>query len=96
VLGGGAADTDRRSFGATRSHASRSQQHTSEVEPPEGEVPSTVASLSGACRAGGQGLREKGVRRITQEAETVTGRVRRVASPLVDVISLRATAFTAY
>ena len=66
VLGGGAADTDRRSFGARRSHASRSQQHTLEVEPPEGEVPSTVASPSGACRAGGTGsVREWGASHYT-------------------------------
>jgi hypothetical protein len=53
VLGGSAADTDRRSFGVSRPHASRSQQHTARVEPPS----------------------ERRVRG-TQEAETVTGRVR--------------------
>jgi hypothetical protein len=34
VLGGHAANTDRRSFGARRPHASRSQQHTARAEPP--------------------------------------------------------------
>jgi hypothetical protein len=33
VFGGRAADTDRRSFGANRPHASRSQQHTGYEEP---------------------------------------------------------------
>ena len=36
------------------------------------------------------------VRRDTQEAETVIGRVRRAASPLVDAIGLRATEFNTY
>jgi hypothetical protein len=35
VLGGRAADTDRRSFEARRPHASRSQQHTARGEPQE-------------------------------------------------------------
>jgi len=35
VLGGRAADTDRRSFEAGRPHASRSQQHTARGEPQE-------------------------------------------------------------
>jgi hypothetical protein len=35
VLGGRAADTDRRSFEASRPHALRSQQHTARGEPQE-------------------------------------------------------------
>jgi hypothetical protein len=74
VLGGVAADTDRRSFGARRSHASRSHQRTTGAEP----------------RGGLGGRREQEGRVLdTEGVDTDPGRVRSEANPLVDVTSTR-------
>jgi hypothetical protein len=74
VLGGVAADTDRRSFGARRSHASRSHQHTTYVEP--------LGGVGGRRRQEGRVLATAGV-------DTAPGRVRPEANPLVDATSTR-------
>ena len=59
---------------------------------PEREVPSSVASVRQASAEQGHraSARERRVRG-TQEAETVTGRVRREANLLVDTTSMCAT-----
>ena len=74
VLGGVAADTDRRSFGARRSHASRSHQHTTYVEP--------LGGVGGRRGQEGRVLATAGV-------DTAPGRVRPEANPLVDATSTR-------
>jgi hypothetical protein len=78
VLGGHAADTDRRSFEARRPHASRSQQHTVRGELQARGAQRRRASVRKLASKGTGPVRERCVRG-TQEAETVTGRVRREA-----------------
>ena len=60
VLGGVAADTDRRSFGTRGSHASRSHQHTAWVAPSEWRDAQQRRAASGGCRAGARGQRQPG------------------------------------
>jgi hypothetical protein len=74
VLGGVAADTDRRSFGARRPHASRSHQHTTYAEP--------LGGVGGRREQEGRVLAIAGV-------DTAPGRVRPEANPLVDATSTR-------
>ena len=74
VLGGVAADTERRSFGARGAHASRSRQHTACAEP-----------LGGV-----EGQREREGRVLdTEGVDTDPGRVRPEANPPVDATSTR-------
>ena len=88
VLGGHAADTDRRSFEARRPHASRSQQHTSDAEPPERGAQQHRESVSG-FPAGAQSKRQRKERvRSTQKVGTAIGRVRREANLLVDATTM--------
>jgi hypothetical protein len=92
VLGGCAADTESRSFGATRPHASRSPPHTACAESPgeRGAQPRRASRQGPSEQGHGPAAREERIRR-TQEAETATERVRREAKPLVDATSVCAT-----
>jgi hypothetical protein len=74
VLGGVAADTDRRSFGARGSHVSRSHQHIAWAEP--------FGGIGGQRTSEGHVLDTTGV-------ETALGRVRPEVTPLVDIINTR-------
>ena len=66
VLGGRAADTDRRSFGARRPHALRSQQHTTRAEPPgERGAQQRCASVRGLPSTGTRRALERGCGRYT-------------------------------
>ena len=60
VFGGGAANTDRRSFEARRPHASRSQQHTARAKLPGERDPATSR--------GHQASAEQGARARAREA----------------------------
>jgi len=85
VLGGRAADTDRRSFGAkgsTRHEASSTPQVQS---PQERGAQQRRASVRGLP------TRARGHVRSTQEVETATGRVRQAAHPLADATRMCAT-----
>jgi hypothetical protein len=96
VFGGRAADTDRRSFEASRPHASRSQQHTARAEPLGERRPAASRDRQESAEQGhGISTRERRVRR-TQEAETITGRVRREANPLADAPRMCATKSNAH
>ena len=95
VLGGRAADTARRSFEASRPHASRSQQHTARGELQARGAPRHRASVRSLPSKGTGSVRERRVR-DTQGAETVTGRVRREATSRADAISLRAATSNAH
>jgi hypothetical protein len=91
VLGGTAANTDRRSFEARRPHALRSQQHTAGAESPrERGAQQCRASVRRSSEQGHGPARARSVAPYT-EAETATGRVRREANPLVDATSMCAT-----
>jgi hypothetical protein len=74
VLGGVAADTDSRSFGARRSHASRSHQRTTGAE--------HLGGVGGRREPEGRVLDTEGV-------DIDPGRVRPKANPLVDATSTR-------
>ena len=88
VLGGRTADTDRRSFGARRPHALRSQQHTARAESlgERGAQRCRTSVRSRPSRDTGS-ARERRVRG-TQEAEIVPGRVRWAATSRADAISM--------
>jgi hypothetical protein len=60
VLGGRAADTDRRSFEARRPHASRSQQHTARGEPQESGAQRRRASVRSLPSKGTGSALERG------------------------------------
>ena len=87
VLGGRAADTDRRSFEASRPHASRSQQHTARGERQERGAQRRRASVRSLPSTGTGAALERHVRG-TQEVEAVTGRVRREATSRADATSM--------
>jgi hypothetical protein len=89
VLGGRAADTDRRSFEARRPHASRSQQHTARGERQERGAQRRRASVRSLPSTGTGAALERHVRG-TQEVETVTGHVRREATSRADATSMYA------
>jgi len=95
-LAASAAATDRRSFGARRPHVSRSQQHTARAESPGARCPAASRDRQESAEQGhGISTRERRVRRI-QEAETITGRVRREANPLADATRMYATKSNAH
>jgi hypothetical protein len=95
VLGGRAADTERRSFEARRPHASRSQQHTARGKPQARGAQRRRASVRRRPRKGTGSARERRVRG-TQEAETITGRVRREATSRADATHMCAAQSNAH